>query len=183
MRQIRRLLSKDAAPPVREVVSANVLGRIAVLLTSEGNPKLQFECAWALTNVASTEFTQTVADLGVIPTLAALLASGDSDVREQSMWCLGNIAGDCATLRDVVLAAPGAVDNLLLNIQHPASLTLLRNATWVLSNYCRGKPAPLRAVRECAAARRARHTPAHSRRPPRACAQGSSTGAQVPAHQ
>jgi hypothetical protein len=143
VRFIRLLLSRKAAP-VKEVIEANVLGRIAALLGTEGNPNLLFECAWALTNVAASEYTQNVVDLGVIPMLGALLASGEPDLREQCMWCLGNVAGDCAALRDTVIATPGAVENLLRNIQHPATLSLLRTATWTLSNLCRGKPDPSR---------------------------------------
>mmetsp|Transcript_30994 Transcript_30994/g.54385 ORF Transcript_30994/g.54385 Transcript_30994/m.54385 type:complete len:312 (+) Transcript_30994:723-1658(+) len=49
------------------------------------------------------------------------------------------MAGDCAELRDLVLEA-GALEPLLANVQQPASLSLLRNTVWSLSNCCRGKP-------------------------------------------
>ena len=58
-----------------------------------------------------------------------------------SARCLGNIAGDGAELRDVVLSF-NALKPLLVNVQQPANLALLRNCTWALSNFCRGKPQP-----------------------------------------
>jgi len=143
-RQIRRLLSKEADPPVLEVMHTGVLPRLAQFLGEvfSGVPILQFEAAWALTNIASTEHTSVVVELGVVPSLVGLLRSEDADVREQCCWALGNIAGDGYKFRDLVLSVPGAVDNLVLNIAHPATLSLLRNAVWTLSNFCRGKPQP-----------------------------------------
>ena len=64
------------------------------LLGAVENPKLQFEAAWALTNIASTEHTRVVVDHNAVAPLAMLLRHADPNVREQSIWCLGNIAGD-----------------------------------------------------------------------------------------
>ena len=97
VRFIRLLLSRKAAP-VKEVIEANVLGRIAALLGTEGNPNLLFECAWALTNVAASEYTQNVVDLGVIPMLGALLAS-----RRASQTCGSSACGASATSRAIAL--------------------------------------------------------------------------------
>ena len=55
--------------------------------------------------------------------------------------CLGNIAGDGAELRDLVLSF-NALNPLAMNVAQPANLALLRNCTWALSNFCRGKPQP-----------------------------------------
>ena len=53
--EVRKMLSKEKDPPVREVLSAGLLPRLLHLLAT-GEPKLQFEAAWAVTNIASTEY-------------------------------------------------------------------------------------------------------------------------------
>lgn len=60
------------------------------------------------------------------------------DVREQAVWALGNIAGDSPKCRDQVLQA-GALRPLLNLLSENPKLSMLRNATWTLSNFCRGK--------------------------------------------
>lgn len=57
---------------------------------------LQFEAAWALTNIASTNQTRAVVEHGAVPGLVRNLRHHNPDLREQCAWCLGNIAGDCA---------------------------------------------------------------------------------------
>jgi hypothetical protein len=132
----------EAHPPVEGVLRSGVLPRLVHLLAASPNPKLQFEAAWAITNIASTEHTRVVVEAGAIGPLVAGMMSADADVREQCIWCVGNIAGDCASFRDAVLATPNVLAALLTNIQQPSTLALLRNATWTLSNFCRGKPSP-----------------------------------------
>lgn len=140
-RGFRKLLSAEQDPPVAQVIEAGVLPKLVEFLSANGNETLQFEAAWALTNVASTEHTEVVVQHGAVGPLAALLLNANADVREQAAWCLGNIAGDSPTLRDAVLNT-GALNNLLQNITQPASASMLRNAVWACSNFCRGKPQP-----------------------------------------
>lgn len=106
----RKMLSIQNNPPVQEVLSVGALPLFVKLLDHEAT-KIQFEAAWALTNVASTEHTRTVVEHDAIPRLIQLLLSADANVREQSAWCLGNIAGDATDLRDIVLLQ-GALDPL-----------------------------------------------------------------------
>lgn len=139
MRGFRRLLSLEKNPPVEACKPYVPL--FVQCLHQHQSMELQFEAAWALTNISSTDCTKLVADCHAVPPLVQLLGSGNADIREQSAWCLGNVAGDGAALRDIVLSH-GALPMLLANITQPASLSLLRNCTWSLSNFCRGKPAP-----------------------------------------
>lgn len=62
-------------------------------------------------------------------------------LRLQVVWALGNIAGDNPGFRDLVLSH-GTLPALLGQLNEQAKLSMIRNATWSLSNLCRGKPQP-----------------------------------------
>ena len=142
-RYFRQLLAVAEHPPIDEVIASGGLAKFVEFLSYDQYPILQFEAAWTLTNISSGTKTHTnaVVSTGILPTLIRLLKSPCEEVKEQCVWCLGNIAGNSLAHRDLVIAG-GAVSFLLAIMLPTAKRSLLQNATWLLTNICRGKPRP-----------------------------------------
>ena len=77
-----------------------------------------------------------------MPHFINLLKSKNVNIAEQAVWALGNIAGDGAVARDIVIQH-NVVDGVLALVNDTAPLSFLRNIVWLMSNLCRNKnPSP-----------------------------------------
>jgi hypothetical protein len=104
--------------------------------------ELVFEALWALTNVAANKSAYTVAVVagGALPPVVQLCSSPVRDVSDQAVWCLGNICGDSAAMRDLVMAVPGLVETLagVVNACSPdTDPKREENAAWTIANLWR----------------------------------------------
>ncbi len=82
-----------------------------------------------------------VINSGAVPHFISLLSSPILDARHQAVWALANIAGDRPMGRDNVLQA-GALTPLLALLSEQHDLSMLRDATWALGNFCCGGHPP-----------------------------------------
>ncbi|XP_034292435.1 importin subunit alpha-8 [Pantherophis guttatus] len=148
---VRKMLSKQKNPPIDQVIESGIIPKLVEFLYYHDTPNLQFESAWALTNIASgtSEQTKAVVDANGVQGLVVLLSSPHIHICEQSVWALGNIAGDGSVYRDTLISF-GVIPPILSLVTPSTPVGFLRNVTWTLSNLCRNKNPhpPLDAVRQ-----------------------------------
>lgn len=143
VQRARKMLSSDRNPPIDSLMESGILPILVQSLQCDDDTQLQFEAAWALTNIASGTSAQTkaVVEAGAVPYFLQLLHSKQQNVCEQAVWALGNVIGDGPGLRDYVIQL-GVVQPLLSFITPDVQLAFLRNVTWVIVNLCRSKDPP-----------------------------------------
>ncbi|KFK30907.1 hypothetical protein AALP_AA6G041500 [Arabis alpina] len=140
---LRSLVMTDYEPHTDGVIQLHVVPRVVSFLSRYDFPKLQFEAAWALKDIASgtSENTKVIVESYAVPQFIQLLSSANEDLRGLAVWALGNIAGDSAKYRDHVLNN-NAMMPLLSQFHERTTLSMVRKAAWTLSNLCSGKPKP-----------------------------------------
>jgi importin subunit alpha-2 len=88
----------------KAIIQGGVLRHLVSLLQSE-NQDWVYAAIWSLVNITATNFTKEVAEHCAVPALITHLCNNPSpEIRELAAWCLANIAGDGAELRDLVMA-------------------------------------------------------------------------------
>ena len=86
---------------------------------------------------------QCLMEKGVVELLVEVVkGSGELSVVDQALWCLGNISGEGAENRDFVIEKEIIPRVVQIVMETDGTHSILRQASWLLSNLCRGRPAP-----------------------------------------
>jgi hypothetical protein len=106
-------------------------------------PEMQYEAAWCITNIATgtREQVQCLVEKGVIQRLVVLMKNENEKLKNQAIWALGNISGECIEYRDASIAF-GIVPSLVEALANTKNAEILKNGSWALLNTIRGKPVP-----------------------------------------
>ena len=146
VRELRTLMADGNDLPTQETINSKVVPVLIEIMRDYdvSQPDLVLDAAWVITNITAgtSDHCDYVVNVGVLPILSQLLLNPSEDVREQALWCLGNIAGDLAWFRDLVYElqiAPLLPSFLEVN----EKLSIRRNTMWLICNLCRAKPSPV----------------------------------------
>ena len=104
---IRILLSKaDSEGPYESIMKSNTVPMLLSFFKSDDNLKVQFEAAWAVTNLCSgtRDVVDYVCKHDAISAFEGLLSTTKHfEIMEQAVWGLGNIAGECQQYRNQII--------------------------------------------------------------------------------
>ncbi|CAK5051937.1 unnamed protein product [Meloidogyne enterolobii] len=140
---VRRTLSRSADPPIDHIIQS---GFPLALVQALSDEKVQFEAAWAITNIVSGNSRQTAAmvDAGVITPLLHIISISSLKLAEQVLWAIANIAGDSVRMRDALFSqgiVPILVE-LTKKVTPDFDPPFARILAWTISNLCRYKKPP-----------------------------------------
>ena len=141
---LRKLLSLIDNPPIQNFINAGLIPVFLKLSLDESLPRLQFEVLWWLTNIASGNSNQvkSLVDGKAIPVFIKFLGSQHKNIVEQSIWALGNVAGESSHFKAKILDEKAIKGLGSIFSVSEADSALARNWAWCITNLLRGKPLP-----------------------------------------
>lgn len=145
---LRKTISGVDEPPVTELLETNILAFLSQLFnfadTCEEVRAMKLESLWILTNLAYGDQNdiQKLFDpqYGVFEIINNVLSSDDQAMIEQILWLIGNISGENAYFRDIIMHNTTLLKTFTRLLERPKiSRFLLRTLCWVNSNIFRYK--------------------------------------------
>jgi hypothetical protein len=118
-------------PNISELIEQKVHLKLLQIIES---PHMTKECLDCFINITSFYESLEFINSGLVETLLELL-SASKEISNLAIWVLGNLAGESFESRSLCLEK--GVLNKVLPFVHVSECC--ENATWVVSNFCKGK--------------------------------------------
>uniref|UniRef100_A0A158Q8R1 Importin subunit alpha n=1 Tax=Elaeophora elaphi TaxID=1147741 RepID=A0A158Q8R1_9BILA len=140
----RRFRTSDASDVADEIVALNLIPRIVDLLQTGSTFNIRRTATHVVGAIVSicSMHTEAVVKSGVVPHLIDLINNPDHEIRELTLFALGNIAGECCQYRDLCISH-GMAEKMTMVPDGTMTLMEARCAVWAASNLCRGKDPPV----------------------------------------
>lgn len=111
-------------------------------LLAEGDRVIQREAAWVLCNIAlgDTHIVAQMITFGIVEAALKLIDSPSSEVTQNVLWCLGNMAGDSLEIKRSLISK-GLLESILCFLVRDCALNieLFKVVAWTLLNLTTGK--------------------------------------------
>ena len=143
---IRTALFFVQNPPVQLLVRNGWISPFIRLLQCTEKPQIMLHAALFFVEITATNQTLAVVEAGVVVPLLECLTYNDRNLRYQVVLCLGNIAGDCAKLRDFLLKE-GVLGPLLTSVRESYDHSFLSVCIQTMTNMIRFDLPPLAKIR------------------------------------
>ena len=131
---IRILLSKaENTGPSEQIMASNTVPILLSFFKSEDNLKMQFEAAWAVTNLCSEgrDIVDYVCKHDAISAFEGLLnTTKHFEIMEQAVWGLGNIAGECQQYRNQIIKVQSLSMHCIVHQSETWNIALIPCSQW-----------------------------------------------------
>lgn len=137
---IRKLLTQDKNQYIQEIIDNALVFPLSSALDHK-LPEFCFEAIACISAISSGSSDQikSLTNKGIHKKLVSLCDAQFFEIQEQAISAIGNMANDCALIRDAIINE-GALDKLLFYLKTAERKSLVKNVLWAFSNFCKGRP-------------------------------------------
>lgn len=141
---LRRALACNTDELVSDMVKSGFINQFFFLVDLDryySDPKMdhdigfiRFEASWCLTNIAGTHAHAIIEPPENLEILGRAMKSAHPMLREQAIWCVGNIAASGGRherkFRSVIINHPTVWQGIQNNIEKPGDIKILKTSIW-----------------------------------------------------
>ena len=139
---LRKLLTIESNPPIKEIIELNIVPELINLLD---NPLYEFkyEATYCLCNIASgtPEQAQNIIIYGGIPKILNLLDCSVEEIKSQTIWLVSNLVSDSEKIREALIENK-IFDKILTILASTNNENYINLSAWAISNFFKVKPIP-----------------------------------------